>query len=89
MRLLTRLSIVIVPGNDGQTLAEQTCPHFPDWLDSVVSSKNKDIVVWVFRHDLRIDSLDSWFAYCEAGDHLLEYLASMQGDDDLVSTAIC
>ncbi len=87
MRLLMTPSIVIVPGNDGQTLAEQTCPHFPDWLESVVSSKNEDIVVWVFRHDLRIDSLDSWFAYCEAGDDLLGYLASMQGEDDLVSTA--
>ena len=87
MRLLMMLSIVIVPGNDGQTLAEQTCPHFPDWLENVVSSENKDIVVWVFRHDIRIDSLDSWFAYSEAGDVLLGHLASMQGENDLVSTA--
>ncbi|KAK0514077.1 hypothetical protein JMJ35_003799 [Cladonia borealis] len=78
-----RTNIVIVPGNDGQTLAEQTCPHFPDWLDNVVSSENNDIVVWVYRHDIRIDSLDSWFAYCEAGDDLLGRLTSMQGEDDL------
>ena len=88
-RLLMILSLVIVPGNDGQTLAEQTCPHFSDWLDNIVSSRNKDIEVWVFRHDIRIDSLDSWFAYCEAGDDLLGNLASMQGEEELVSTATC
>lgn len=83
------LSIVIVPGNDAQMLEEQTCPHFPDWLDNVASSKSKDIAVWVFRHDIRIESLDSWFAYCKAGDDLLGCLTSMHGEGDLVSTTSC
>lgn len=78
-----RTNLVIIPGNNGGTLAEQTCTHFPAWLDDFVASKNKSTVVWIFRHDIRIDSLASWFAYCEAGQHLLEDLTNMQKDDDL------
>ncbi len=75
---------MIVPGNNGETLADQTCSHFPNFLDDIVVSKNKSTVVWIFRHDIRIDSIESWFAYCEAGEHLLQNLTCMQNDDGLV-----
>lgn len=76
-----RTNIVIVPGNNGETLEDQTCSHFPNWLDDIVASKNKSTVVWMFRHDIRIDSIASWFAYCEAGERLLQSLTRMQSDD--------
>ena len=78
---------MIVPGNNSDTLADQTCSHFPNWLDDIVASKNKwnkSTVIWIFRHDIRIDNIASWFAYCEAGEHLLKNLTSMQNDDGLV-----
>lgn len=80
---------MIVPGNNGETLAEQTCSHFPTWLDHVSVSENKSTVVWIFRHDIKIDNLASWFAYCEAGEHLLQNLASMQKEDGLVRAELC
>lgn len=80
---LERTNIVIIPGNNGETLADQTCSHFPTWLDEIVASKNKSTVVWIFRHEIRIDNLASWFSYCEAGEHLLQNLTNMQKDDGL------
>lgn len=75
---------MIVPGNNGETLADQTCCHFPTWLDDIVASEVKGTVIWMFHHDIRIDSLASWFAYCEAGERLLQALTNMQKDDGMV-----
>lgn len=80
---------MIIPGNNGETLADQTCSHFPTWLDEIVASKNKSTVVWIFRHEIRIDNLASWFSYCEAGEHLLQNLTNMQKDDGLVRMNFC
>ena len=77
---------MIVPGNNGDTLADQTCSHFSTWLDDVVVSETKSIAVSIFRHDIKIDNLTSWFAYCEAGEDLLQSLTSMQKEEGLVST---
>ena len=80
---------MIIPGHNEGTLAEQTCSHFPTWLDELVASKDKSLVVWIFRHDLGIGSLASWFAYCEAGENLLRNLTGMPKDDDLVRIGFC
>ena len=77
---------MIVPGNGGETLADQTCPHFTVWLDDILASKSESTAISIFHHDIRIDSLASWFAYCEAGEHLLQKLTNMQKNDGLVWT---
>ena len=72
---------MIIPGNHGETLEEQTCSHFEAWLGDLAASKNKSTVVWIFRHEIQIPSLTSWSAYCEAGQQLLENLTNMQIDN--------
>ena len=74
----TFYSIVLVPGNDGDTLADQTCSHFSSWLDDVVASRDQCTAVWVFRHNIRIETLVSWFTFVEAGPRLLQELIHMQ-----------
>ena len=80
---------MIIPGNSAETLADQTCSHFPNWLNDIVASKTKSTVVWIFRHDLRIDTVPSWFAYCEAGENLLQNLTNMPNGDGLVRMSLC
>ena len=80
---------MIIPGNSGETLADQTCPHFPNWLNDIIASKNKSTVIWIFRHDLRIDTVASWFSFCEAGEDLLQNLTDMQNGDGLVRMRLC
>lgn len=71
--------------SSGNPLADQTCPHFPKWVDHLVASlNNRKVVVWVFHHDLRVETLPSWFNYCVAGEKLLQELTNMQRDDGLV-----
>lgn len=78
---------MIVAGHSGDTLADQTCSHFPKWLDRLVASRDNGTVVWVFHHDLRVENLPSWFAYCVAGEQLLRDLTNMQKDDSSVRTS--
>lgn len=81
-------SIVLVPGNDGDTLADQTCSHFPNWLDDVVASRDQCTAVWVFRHDIRIETLGSWSTFVEAGPRLLQELIHMQEENRIVSIGV-
>lgn len=78
-------SIVLVPGNDGDSLAEQTCPHFPSWLENLVASRDQCTTVWVFGHDIRIETLSSWFTFIDAGSRLLQELIHMQDTNGIVS----
>ncbi len=80
-------SIVIVPGNDGDALADQTCSHFPSWLEDVVASRDQCTTIWVFGHDIRIETLGSWFTFVEAGSRLLQELIHMQETNGIVSFA--
>lgn len=81
-------SIVLVPGNDGDTLADQTCSHFPSWLEDVVASRDQCTAIWVFRHDIRIETLGSWFTFVEAGPRLLQELIHMQEANRIVSFGV-
>lgn len=81
-------SIVLVPGNDGDTLADQTCSHFPSWLEDVVASRDQCTAIWVFRHDIRIETLGFWFTFVEAGPRLLRELIHMQEENGIVRFGI-
>ena len=72
-----RRHIVIVPGNSGDLLEDQTCTHFSAWLDDIVAKRDRGTTVWIFRHDILVERLESWFSYCEAGEQLLLSLSDM------------
>ena len=69
-----RTDIIIVPGNAGNSLEDQTCSHFPAWLNEIVDKRDRCMTVWIFHHDILIERLESWSAYCEAGEQLLQDL---------------
>ena len=82
--MLTRDSIVVVPGTAGTTLAARTCPHFRDWLDRIVAAREGQPQIWVYNHHIKLQEIQSWDAFPSSGDELLSHLLSMLKEGSLV-----
>ncbi|PYH46396.1 uncharacterized protein BP01DRAFT_381450 [Aspergillus saccharolyticus JOP 1030-1] len=72
--------VVVVPGLDANSLAEQTCPHFTEWIQSCYASLKPSLEVWIYCHGIKAQSLQSWEQVCQAGKELYHELVALCKD---------
>ncbi|KAJ5723330.1 hypothetical protein N7488_001365 [Penicillium malachiteum] len=71
--------VVVVPGLSANSLAEQTCSHFMEWIRNCCAVL-KPFEVWVYGHGIKVTSIQSWELVCEAGRELYLELITLCGD---------
>ncbi|KAJ5728438.1 hypothetical protein N7493_004768 [Penicillium malachiteum] len=72
--------IVVVPGLFANSLAEQTCPHFMEWIQHCHAVLKPSLEVWAYLHDIKVKSIQSWELVCEAGRELYHELVTLCED---------
>jgi hypothetical protein len=82
-------SIIVVPGVPAPTLEEQTCPHFPNFIESCYALPDAALTVWIFNHGVTPYTQACWDRFYKAGDELLEHMLNVVEQEPDVSFYHC
>lgn len=78
-------SIILVPGRHAETLVQQTCEHFPAFLERCYTNPHTAVTVWVYDLGLNPRSDECWDIFYAAGEDLLQQAIAVVKDRPDVS----
>ena len=78
-------SVILVPGVSASTLEQQTCSHFPEFIESCYAVPGSPLTVWVFNHGVTPRTRECWDTFIAAGEQLLKEILLVTDTDDEVS----